>query len=615
MQMPEKRKMIIRDTCFFIFQILTGCILLAVLDFYPRREIAAGFIVWTLISGLGSGKKYELFMKQFHTKAKKILFCVLCLYSAFTLVGNRAVVYPIENIMSLKDCAEVFLAFVWSVQAELTVFYLIDILIRKAVRDSKEDGKVGNQVVFGVLVFFSCMVPLTLTLIAFNPGISDSDMSYSLYFAKHLDYCIDWFPPFYYMFLRAVITVVDSVYAIVITQYLFYTFVITEAAFLLRQFKVKDGFIILIVLLLSFNPANMLQLTWMCKDALYLCSLLWLTIILSRISLDMPYKKPYAPLLYMELVMALVGTFFFRKNGIIPAIIVILALLILCIKKKSLLLPCIISLALIVLVQCVVYPAFHVRDYRDDPSKQGDAYIGLGQDLRGVYFSGGDISQETLDIVEQLNEDELYPYNVTYYGNWKADLKVEFGQFIRCYLDTFIKNPIRVINAVFCRNDAIWSIYHGDFGDVALINFYGKADGTTVGGGNHIIDVNGNRVTEKWNDYAPARRENVLTGIVSKYTDLSAEHDICKVILWRSGLHVWVLMAAAVLLIIKKKNLILPYLVIIGQVISLLLACGWSVFRYYWPINVVSVFLILVSALKAYETGNDQEAIIIKNVG
>ena len=572
-----------------IIQVLTAVMLTVVMNISGQISITFGFILISVFTGVDFKNKFNYCAKLFDSNRNRFLFFLFWVYTAVALVGNRALFYPVENLLSFKDTIEFILAFFWSFQMILTALFCFGWITERGFR--KENAGIGTlkfSLIFILVMAASCV----LTLYAFNPGISDTDSSYSIYFAYHLINCIDWFPPFYYMYLRAIMTVFRSVSAIVICQWCFFTVAGLEAAFLLRKLGIKDAFIFIMAVVIAFNPANFLHLDSIWKDAPYLCSIFWLTVILLKICIFDRLGEKINGITYVELVLALTGTFFFRKNGIVPVVLTLAAVIIYSRINRKLLVACVSCIAVIIMVRFIVYPAFSVRDYKEDKSKQGDAYVGLGQDILGVYYAGGTLSEDGKYIVEGLtNGVENYDYNPTYYNDWKSGLNIGFVDFIRCYINTFFKNPLKMINAVFCRNDGIWAIYHGDFGDVVCIDYHGNEDGKTVGGANCIYDINGNRVTDEWNDYAHVHKDNKLTEIVSVLTHLSANIELVKIFIWRSGLHVWIMLSAVLWAGTKKKHMFIVYVPVLGQIISLLLACGWSVFRYYWPINLLSAVL------------------------
>jgi len=591
------------DILAFLLQILVSLSIVILLNAFNQLSSAAGFMIVSVLVGFGFQKKRRNLCNALNSLGDRIIFSSLCIYTAFVLVGNRILVYPINGSVSHRDLIILLLALVWSFQAVCTLFYFFDIF-KDSVFYQDEEKEQFNRIAFTAVILAIIFIPAMLSLAAFNPGISDSDSTYSIYFAYHLKKCINWFPPFYYLYLRALLSTFKTVYAIVVFQWIFFSFVILEFAFLLYDLNVKKRFIYLAVLFISINPANYLHLNAIWKDAPYLCSILWMTVILLRISICDAIGKNLSKKVYPELTFSIVLTWFFRKNGIIPVMLTVLTLIILFFfnKNKKILISAISGVLIIALIHTVVYPAMEIRDYKEDSSKQGDAFIGLGQDILGVYYSGGRVSEKAEYIVKGLSRGgENYKYDPTYYSDWKSDLDIGFVEFIRTYIDVFLNNPVKLINAFLCRNDGIWSIFHGEFGDVYVIGYDGNADGETVGGGHYIIDENGKRIMDKWNDYAPAHKDNVLTGVFSFIDHTTANVELIKVLIWRSGLSVWLMIMVWGFAIIKKKNLLLPFVPVVGHIVSLMLACGWAVFRYYWPINLMAQILVVTVYAFSYK--------------
>ena len=80
------------------------------------------------------------------------------------------------------------------------------------------------------------LVPAAYNLFANNPGISSPDTLNSMITnAKNLYGMYDWHPAFYCMVLRGIQKVWDSTYAVILVQYFFYAYVVTELLLYLRK--------------------------------------------------------------------------------------------------------------------------------------------------------------------------------------------------------------------------------------------------------------------------------------------------------------------------------------------------------------------------------------------
>ena len=84
----------------------------------------------------------------------------------------------------------------------------------------------------------------------------------------------------------------------------------------------------------GINAENFLHLNTIWKDIPHTLSLLWILVILAKLSLDFEEYKSKR-LVYVELVIALIGAFFYRKNGIVSFVVIAAAMLIILYGSKK----------------------------------------------------------------------------------------------------------------------------------------------------------------------------------------------------------------------------------------------------------------------------------------
>ena len=182
-----------------------------------------------------------------------------------------------------------------------------------------------------------------------------------------------------------------------------------------------------------------------------------------------------------------------------------------------------------------------------------------------------------ITTMTDYNNAEYY-YNPTY-SQAAYDVDVNPSDFIRNYIDTFIKNPIIMTRAILDREDALWDIFLGKDSKLNCVNYYGTMD-----------------VNENWAENYPKRKYVSLYTKMGADTDYTANTQWIAAIEWRSGLFT-LLGLVAILFVILKKGFG-RYLVILspilGHLMSLLLSTGWSDFRYFWPMNLMNMALIFI---------------------
>jgi len=135
-----------------------------------------------------------------------------------------------------------------------------------------------------------------------------------------------------------------------------------------------------------------------------------------------------------------------------------------------------------------------------------------------------------------------------------------------------------MIKAVVAREDAIWNIFIGDGATLRCVNYTASMDGF-----------------EAWNDYYPTRKYNDMFKPMAAFTADTANNQVVSAIQWRCGIFtllgiVAFLMMAWVRGIKKYMLMLVP---IVGQILGLMLSTGWSDFRYFWPLNLMNLFVLL----------------------
>lgn len=521
-------------------------------------------------------KEKQLFISNFADSAiKKYFLFFLYIYGGFALTGQRILIYPLNGKITLAGLFVFGIAVLWFIPVTWTILSLLSWMCDSIFETEKNTFKTYNFICFCALLL---LLPAVYNLYANNPGITTGDTLESMITsAHHLHGTTDWHPAFYCMVLRVILTVWDSTYMVIFVQYFFWVYVFIELFLYLRKKGITDTVLLFTAFLLGINAGNFLHLNTIWKDIPYVLSMLWSLIILAKLAFDYEeYKAKWY--IYFELIISLVGIFFYRKNGIVSFAIISVMLCIFLCHNKKIWYTLAITAAIIFTIKGPVYSYFEVQD-----TGKGGMYIGLSQDILGVYYAGGDVSEDTLKMINVMTnyKNSEYEYTPTWsHSSYSLDVKPT--KFIYNYLDTFINNPILMIKAVIAREDALWDIYMGQDSVLGCVNFYGTIDGNT-----------------SWNDYYPARNYNSLFPLMAAFTDYTANTQWIAAIEWRTGLYMLLGMIAFVFayIICGFKRYLLISAPIIGQILSLLLTTGWSDFRYFWPLNlmnIASIFLLLV---------------------
>lgn len=525
----------------------------------------------SLISALKGTEKKEYLQQNLVTTRSKIGFIFADLYAAFALVGNRLFIYPLYKHVLFQEILVFVVAAIWFIPIVASfMFWYAKIEIKQ-----KKNRLFRSEKWFVVVVIILLLVPAGLALYGFNPGITTVDSELCLAENAHsLRGMTNWHPPFYCMLLRGIITIWDSTYAVIFVQYIFWVYVLVEMLLFLKQKGMGEKFLIFVAFITGINAANYLQISTIWKDIPYTLSLLWLTVIIAKLVLGEAKARNWYT--YLELVVSLVFTFYFRQNGMVIYVLTVVLLALALRKNYKIYVALGISLLLVLFIRFPVYSYLEVQE-----TGGGGAYIGLSQDILGVYYSGGEVSSDTIKMINVLTNYNNAEFGYDpYYATSTYNLDVSYGEFIANYLDTFIKNPILMLREIVCRQDCIWDIFGGENATLSCVNYQGTIDGYN-----------------SWNDYYPAHEQNCFSIVMAEITNYTASNQILNVIIWRSGLSTLIVILAVFTALMNKtlnKRWILILTPFVGQILSLMLSTGWSDFRYYWSLNLMGGFIMLV---------------------
>ena len=517
-------------------------------------------------------EKRQFTGKMAETPGKKAVLVFLYLYTAFAIVGQRTLIYPIGSRLTAENLLIDLCALAWAVPAVRSALYDFDRIGRMAFREEKR-MKTGKLLLVLLLLL---LLPAVYNLIANNPGISDVDTYESFEkYAQNLYGMYNWHPAFYSIVLHQIQQVWNSTYAVIMVQYFFWTYVMMELCFYLREKGMRDSLLIILALLFGINTANVLHLNTIWKDIPYAFSILWLLIILAKLTLDQEkYRKRWY--IYLELFTALVFVHLFRKNGIVPYLVIGVSLVLVFRRNMKLIAVLLASLLFVFYVKGPVYQHYQVIE----PGRRG-IYIGLGQDILGAYYAGGEVSEKTMEMVTVMTNHNTAEFDYTpTWAHQSYDLDVEPMDFILSYLDTFLKNPILVIRTIIDREDCLWDVFRGQDSIIHYTNYTGTEDGD-----------------RRWNEFYNERVFRSIAPAMSAATAYTVEAQWLDTIIWRCGLLSLLSLTMLIYLLLRYGTscFLMTLTPVLGQVLSLLLSTGWTDFRYFWPLNLLNLAWIFLA--------------------
>lgn len=543
---------------------------IAALVFYETKIVELGitliycFEILILLSSIWVENNFaKLNNKLFIKRKNKIIYLVLTLYTSFSLIGSKFL-YPLNMHINFTEilCFIGMSVVVFPVVVSLT-YILAYGKKTKNVQINQNMSWKTYLMCFSIIMFVSAYY-----IRGFNPAVSSPDTVYCIDYAIHsINGVTNWHPPFYILWLKVILKICDSIYTVILVQYLWFAFVFLEGMRLLYRRGMSSSSIILIVILTVLNCCNMLHFMTIWKDIPYAISVLWLTILIAKLVLE----KNNGYFIYFELMIALLCTALMRQNGMIVFALIVPFLLYLFRNQWKMWFSCVSS---ILLVLFVVFPLYTYFDVQKGPV--GGKYIGLGQDIMAVYYNGGNLNDTAMNIVNILSYNDLakFKYNPFHSGS-SYNLDISISEFLGAYLDTFVKNPVLMTREIINRQDGVW-------------NLLPTRDGGYVG----TMDDD-----PTWRSLVQRRENNFFTDRLYEYILNSVNNTILSTLEWRVG--IWTLftvLACAVCVILKNNyKFLILFSVPISHILSLAISSGWKDYRYYWPLTLVGCFLILLT--------------------
>lgn len=504
---------------------------------------------------------------------KNSISIILSLFVSFCCVGNRCFLYPIDKQVCLKDvflfilvCIAVFPILKWILSINFTKYLY---------QENKYDRSSKSIILLGIFLFFLLSIVEITYVVAFYPGCVSWDFQMELAQAlgyEPIDYQLN---PLIMVLIRVIYIFKESVTALIFVQCLVINLIITSICVEAYQRGIKKKFLIIMVIIFMLLPNNPLMLITLSKDVTYACGFLGVLLVLVKWIVPSEKNSKNRYVLFLETALCLALISYSRYNGILVAFCIIIALLVMFKSKRNLLTMILICVFLV----CIGLPLKNMAEVNNG---QGTMYVGMTQDMFGVYYAGGDLSSDAIDYLESIVDLEAYrteytPY-WTYWESWTESFhtnnETKTIDFIKIYIDTFIRNPIKLMRCVLCRIDPIWGITKGIEGYETWI---------------------WKTKCSRYDFYPimyPDHRDNALSNVLNIYGEYSQRIPF-RLVCWRNGLWFVISLILLVRNIKYNKRIVLLWIPLISQIASMAAANGWSHYRYYWSIEVYVFWLIV----------------------
>lgn len=509
-------------------------------------------------------------------KDKKWILALIILdfWIAFSLAGNFLFLYPLSRPIQLQHIFMYIIISLWIIPilGYLMLKFDFGVYLRRDIELRDENVKI--DITFKWVLFIIPLIVSIIYLTAFNPGVLTFDSYEQILMAKGLKQIVDYHPAIITIIFKVILSIKDSPTAIILVQIIIYSIVISKLCFLLNQRGLSEKKTIIFCLMVSLMPNNAVQSITIWKDVWYMIALLASLYFLEKIYLGKNIN-------FFWCICSLVGVCLFRQNGIVAYLLCCIVILYFSRFDKRKIIILAISISAILTIKGPLYNQLNVLKVKTP------IYLALLQDVVGVWQMGGELPEDSNQLIDHI---EMIPPEYTpYWSNVQYDGTVSVIDFLQIYVKTYLKNPILMTRCILCRVDAGWGIYTGNRGLVG-----------------EVMETNYLSVEEQNITLPLTRKNNFLTQDLWQLGEISKMTPFFNVF-WRTGFFFNVLLFMIIQLVLRKRyKLILLSAPIIAHIVSLLLSTSWMDYRYYWPIELLTIMLFPFLLLELEESNSDK---------
>ncbi|MEH2959434.1 hypothetical protein [Candidatus Merdisoma sp. JLR.KK006] len=505
---------------------------------------------------------------------------IICtLIFSFGFIGNALFIWPVVQGIKLGNLVKYLIDVLFFLPLVRTLVYLIEnlsvFILKENIFESVNKVRLlrYRKADFVLFCTLSALIVCSLYVVIYNP----TNVSYDAYRqsaeAMGLLDVEAYFGLFYIYFLRIVYLLFSNIVVVSYLQYIFFAYIFAEILYYVYlKTKVSIKWLIVLYLVILLSPNISIMLTFVSKDVPYALAITWMTVCLCILSdKEILIKKS----IYVEFSISIVLVALIRQNGLVVVPFVFICSLFL-LKDKNVLKTYIISFIVIGIMANILTEAEYI------PTPNGYKYVGLFQDLYGVYHNGGNLDKEVSDLIDEVADDKLRAEYTPYHAvDWEYTLtermdNMKVSDFLSMYIKTAIKNPAMMVKLVLCRNDSIWDIYVGMEGVEAL---------------SHLPVKYENPTELALEEFIPIHKYNNGELVLDKIGGLTML-PVFKGFFWRVGLSFQIIFIILVLSIRDRKNMV-AFLPVAAHVLFCFIALGWSSYRYSWCISIVMPVILL----------------------
>lgn len=518
----------------------------------------------------------------FPNKWLLLLFLFINLIISFFIGGKKLFLTNDIVDLSLGSLAGYFFLNLIVFPLIYNFIYLLD---RIDLHEKKKKITKKDIIQFAIIIFLICFIIWGVSSISFFPGNMTSDSIDQICQALGVYPITDSHPAFYTIILRLILKVWSHPYAIILSNILFFSFIITYIFTYLYKRGFKGSYLIIAALLFSLSCNNLSLVSILWKDIPFTISLLWLILELYRIIKE---KDDYFKniLNMISLLICLLLVYILRPNGMFPYFITICYLIYYIFHsdvKKNIIILIVVSFFTIWFIKNPLYKMFNVQSQSSEGSMVSFAAKGLG----ALVYYDADLSESDIDDIKVIQSFDVLkknysPYNIDTYAfgeeNW-ADGLEELGlqKIYKLYIKHIFLNPRTIIRDRLDSNNLLWSYITPDDG---FNSTYVQGIWYPANFDAKLIDLEMNEE----NVYVPEK--NLINKIVMKYQDVVNSNLMLYMLFWRASIPLTFLLLLMYFMIIKRIHLFPILFPTLINILFWVMLMSHQSYRYVWFIFV-----------------------------
>ena len=599
---PEERRALGAENA--ILAVWYGAIYVTLFLLSPQiRPAKSALVILALISAATCWaflrNRDAAWRKGYQTWRMRALIGAVCAYASFASFGYRLFLAGNEMMFGWDRLLNLALGALWFYPlATLALGALERCGARCAAAELPAQGPPAWRV--GVIAGVIAMACLSVPYAAFFPGSYMFDPVNQLREIATGSYS-NWHPVVHTLILKLLLTIWNHPGFIVFVQLALFAAVIGRVAAFARSAGARPRWIYLAAAVFALLPNQAVTNISPSKDFMFTYALVWGTILLFELALDLSKANRPGWLVQMLVCMYLVKEL--RHNGILPFIFMAALVIIVSVKYWARLQPlAILCVGLVILLIGVtegpVYSALQVT--RNALSPYTTMFCAVGS----VLHKGEELSPEAMTRLE-----EIMPFSewLQYYSRFSgpdnymyrqgmqpqpADLSgITAKEAFSIYFEALAKRPDVVIKDRLDGMNLLWDVSQPDDPE----SYNGKAFLYYIVDGALGLKAEG---VEDGTYYTPQNPvANAYRSLV--YFALPGEEErdqVTDMLLWRSGVYLIFLLLLAVYW--AKNGLRRMWwaaMPLLGNVLALALAMFSQYFRYVYFIQVLAVTLTVLT--------------------